>query len=62
MRSDNLKVLHEELMAGFHIEGFLKDHIRPASGELVGIYLIAQFQPEWEKHKEKISSWAEIGD
>ena len=62
VRSDNLKVLHDELQAGYHIEGFLKDHMRSASGELIGIYLIAQFQAEWVKNKQKISSWAEIGN
>jgi len=62
VRSDNLKALHDELQAGYHIEGFLKDHLLSASGELIGIYLIAQFQTEWVKNKEKISSWAKIGD
>jgi RimJ/RimL family protein N-acetyltransferase len=62
VRADNLKVLHYNLQAGYHIEGFLKDHLRSASGELVGLYLIAQFREDWPKSREKISSWGKIGE
>ena len=61
VRSDNLKVLYRHMQAGSHIEGFLQDHMRAASGELLGIYLIAQFRSEWHKNKEKIFSWSQIG-
>ena len=62
VRSDNLKVLYDDMQSGNHIEGFLKEHMRSPSGELIGIYLIAQFRDEWIKNKEKISSWAVIGE
>jgi RimJ/RimL family protein N-acetyltransferase len=62
VRSDNLGSLNSHLLSGYHIEGFLKDHLRSASGELVGIYLIAHFRDGWEKNKKKVSSWAKIGD
>lgn len=62
VRSDNLKVLNYDLHAGYYIEGFLKDHMRAEDGERIGIYLIAQFQDEWLKNREKIASWAKIGN
>jgi RimJ/RimL family protein N-acetyltransferase len=62
VRSDNLGVLQSNLLSGYHVEGFLKDHLRSASGELVGIYLIAHFRDDWEKDKEKVASWSKIGD
>ena len=62
VRADNLKVLNYDLHAGYHIEGFLKDHMRAEDGELIGIYLIAQFRNEWLQNREKIASWAKIGE
>ena len=62
VRSDNLKALYSMMQAGNYVEGFLKDHMRESSGELIGIYLIAQFRRDWMKNREKISSWAMIGE
>ena len=62
VRSDNIKALHDELLAGYHVEGYLKNHLRSTTGELIGLYLIAQFRDEWMKNREKIASWAKNGD
>lgn len=62
VRSDNLSVLNMDMEGGSHIEGFLKNHMYDREGNLIGIYLIAQFRGEWLKQREKIAAWGKIGE
>ena len=62
VREDNLKILQTYLQLGDHVEGFLKKHLRSASGELIGLYLIAQFREEWLLNRERSAAWVRTGD
>lgn len=62
VRADNLKALFSYLELGHRVEGLLQDHIRTPEGDLIGVYLIAQFCGAWDKNKEKASSWGLIGE